>query len=217
MERELITYRTFDDLALAEDLANTLNQNGITYELKTIAPKIDVSTMTSAAKQYVVTAYANDFDKINKLLQERALIDIENVDADYYLFDFTNEELLGVITMSDEWSAFDVMLAQKILKDRGQNITEEKMESIQHERIEELKKPEPSQKNVIIAGYIFAVLGGLIGVFIGQYLAGYRKTLPNGEVVLAHSDSDRKQGKYIMTLGTVMLIVVCFLKLTHKI
>ena len=88
------------------------------------------------------------------------------------------------------------------------------MENIQQERIE---KPQGSQKNVIIAGYVFALLGGLIGVFIGQYLAGYRKTLPNGEVVLAHSDSDRKQGKYIMTIGTVMLLVMCFLKLTHKI
>jgi len=91
------------------------------------------------------------------------------------------------------------------------------MDNSQQDTIEELKKPEPSQKNVIIAGYVFALLGGLIGVFIGQYLAGYRKTLPNGEVVLAHSESVRKQGKYIMTIGTIMLIVVCFLKLTHKI
>ena len=91
------------------------------------------------------------------------------------------------------------------------------MENIQRNTIEDLQQPEASQKNIIIAGYVFALLGGLIGVFIGQYLAGYRKTLPNGEVVLAHNENVRKQGKYIMTIGTIMLIVVCFLKLTHKI
>lgn len=91
------------------------------------------------------------------------------------------------------------------------------MENTQQKSINELEKPEASQKNVIIVGYIFAVLGGLMGVFIGQYLAGYRKTLPNGEVVLAHSESVRKQGKYIMTLGTLVLLVMCFLKLTHLI
>jgi hypothetical protein len=91
------------------------------------------------------------------------------------------------------------------------------METVQQDGIEKLEKPEPSQKNVIIAGYVFALLGGLVGVFIGQYLAGYRKTLPNGEVVLAHSDSDRKHGKYIMTIGTVVLLFICFLKLTHTI
>jgi len=92
-----------------------------------------------------------------------------------------------------------------------------RMDNIQQDGIQEINKPEASQKNIIIAGYVFALLGGLVGVFIGQYLAGYRKTLPNGEVVLAHSESVRKQGKYIMTLGTVMLLVMCFLKLTHKI
>ncbi len=85
------------------------------------------------------------------------------------------------------------------------------------DNLQQNTKPEPLQKNIIILGYVFALLGGLVGVFIGQYLAGYRKTLPNGEVVLAHSESVRKQGKYIMTIGTIMLIVVCFLKLTHKI
>ena len=85
------------------------------------------------------------------------------------------------------------------------------------DKLQQNTKPEALQKNIIILGYVFALLGGLVGVFIGQYLAGYRKTLPNGEVVLAHSESVRKQGKYIMTIGTIMLIVVCFLKLTHKI
>jgi hypothetical protein len=217
MEKELITFRTFDDLALAEDIASTLKQNNIPYELKTFAPKIDIANMTSAAKQYAIMAFGDDFNRINKLLGESVANDIEKIGKDYYLFAFTNEELLDVIRKADEWSDFDVMLAKKILNDRGQEISEKKMETIQQERIEELKKPEPSQKNVIIAGYIFAFLGGLIGVFIGQYLAGYRKTLPNGEVVLAHSESDRKHGKYIMTIGTVMLIVVCFLKLTHRI
>jgi len=217
MEANLITYQTFDDPALAEDVANTLKQNDVHYELKSFAPKIDVATMTSAPLRYAIMAYGDDFNRINKLLEESAANDIEKIGKDYYLFAFTNEELLDVIEKADEWSAFDVMLAQKILKDKGQEISMEKMENIQQERIEELKKTEPSQKNVIIAGYVFAFLGGLIGVFIGQYLAGYRKTLPNGEVVLAHSDSDRRHGKYIMTLGTVMLLVVCFLKLTHRI
>ena len=85
------------------------------------------------------------------------------------------------------------------------------------DNLQQNSRPEALQKNIIILGYVFALFGGLVGVFIGQYLAGYRKTLPNGEVVLAHSESVRKQGKYIMTIGTIMLIVVCFLKLTHKI
>ncbi len=68
-------------------------------------------------------------------------------------------------------------------------------------------------KKLITAGYVFAILGGLIGVFIGQYLAGHRKTLPNGEVVFSHTDDVRKQGRYILTLGTIVFVVFAILKL----
>lgn len=217
MEKELIPFRTFDDLALAEDVANTLKQNDIEYELKTIAPKIDVATMTSAEKSYVIMALNDDFERINKVLEDNELKDMEKIGSDYYLFKFTDSELMDVVKKADEWSAFDVVLARKILKDKGREITDKEMENIRHERIEDLKQPETSLKNLIMAGYVFALLGGLIGVFIGQYLAGYRKTLPNGEVVFAHSNSDRKHGRYILTLGTMVFCVVAVLKLMGKI
>jgi hypothetical protein len=91
------------------------------------------------------------------------------------------------------------------------------MDNTAQGEVAEVNKNDASQKNIIIAGYVFALLGGLVGVFIGQYLSGYRKTLPSGEVVFAHSDNVRKHGRYILTLGTIMLLVVCFLKLTRKI
>src|SRR5690242_17590243 len=139
---DLISFRTFDDLALAEDVANTLKQNGVKYELKTIAPKIDIATLTGAAKSYVVMAYADDFDRINDLLQQSELEDIEKVGSDYYLFGFTEQELFDVVSKADEWSAFDIMLARKILKDRGHDVSDRKVKQIHDNRIEELKQPE---------------------------------------------------------------------------
>jgi len=77
----------------------------------------------------------------------------------------------------------------------------------------ETTAPDASKKNLIIAGYVFAFLGGFIGIFIGQYLAGHRKTLPNGEVVFSHTNDVRKQGRYILTIATLMFVVLCVLKL----
>jgi hypothetical protein len=210
MEKELITYRTFDDLALAEDIANTLKQNNIAYELKTFAPKIDIATMTSAAKQYGIMAYPDDFESINKLLQNSVLVDIEKVDADYYLFAFTDDELFDVITKADEWSAFDVMLARKILSDRGRDVSDRNIEHINNDRIEELRQPEPSPTLWIFLGYVFALMGGIIGVFIGRHLHAHKKTLPNGEMVFAYSENDRKHGRNIFYIATVFFALGLF-------
>jgi hypothetical protein len=215
MEKELITFRTFDDLALAEDITDTLKQNNIPYELKTFAPKIDIATMTSAPLAYAIMAHGNDFNRINKLLGESAAADIEKIDADYYLFAFTDEELLDVLTKADEWSAFDVALARKILTDRGREISAERISNIREERIEELKQPEPSPAFWIVLGYIFAFLGGIIGVFFGRHLYAHKKTLPNGEMVFAYSENVRKHGRNIFFIATVCFAIGFFLKLRN--
>ncbi|MFD0749850.1 hypothetical protein ACFQZS_06830 [Mucilaginibacter calamicampi] len=213
MEKDLISFRTFDDLALAEDVANTLKQNGVQYELKTIAPKIDIATMTGAAKSYVIMAYAADFDRINDLLQQSELEDIEKVGSDYYLFGFTDEELFDVVTKADEWSAFDIVLARKILKDRGHDVSDGKVKQIQNDRIVELRQPEPSPTLWVILGYVFALLGGIIGVFIGRHLYAHKKTLPNGEMVFIYSENTRKHGRNIFYIATVCFVLAFLFRL----
>lgn len=213
MEANLITYQTFDDLALAEDVANTLKLNDVPYELKSFAPKIDVASMTSAPLQYAIMTYGEDFDRINKLLEESAAIDIEKIGKDYYLFAFTNEELLDVIEKADEWSAFDVMLAQKILNDRGGDVSDRKIKEIHSNRIEELRQPEPPQTFWIILGYILALMGGIFGIFVGRFLYSHKKTLPNGEMVFAYRENDRRHGRNIFYIATVCFAIGLLLKL----
>ena len=79
--------------------------------------------------------------------------------------------------------------------------------SIKKQRIIELSKPEEGQNSYIIIGYICAILGGLLGLFIGWHLLTYKKTLPNGSQVYAYSENDRKQGNRIVILGGIFLVL----------
>jgi hypothetical protein len=121
-----------------------------------------------------------------------------------------------VLEKADEWSPFDVSLAQKILTDRGKPVSDAELKSIHNQRIEELKAPEPSQKTWIIIGYVAAFLGGVLGLFIGWHLFNHKKTLPNGEKVYGHTESDRKQGKIIFYISLVSTAIGVALKLFHS-
>jgi hypothetical protein len=81
------------------------------------------------------------------------------------------------------------------------------------ERLEMLAKPEPSQAKFIWAGYIFAVLGGLLGIAIGWGIYFSQKRLPNGSVVYSYSEEDRKHGKRIITIGFVMMFLLILIKI----
>ena len=207
-------FRKFSDVDQAKELASTLKDNGIEYELVDNSPTFDVTFSGNTLQNEVQLKIKQvDFDKANKLLEEEAKNLINQVNKDHYLFEFTNEELYEIIMKPDEWSTFDYKLAQKILIDRGQTINDDLINSLRKQRIEDLSKPEQGQKTWIYAGYLFAILGGLIGVFIGWYLWTYKKTLPDGQKVYAYSDSDQKHGRNIFIIGVIVFPIMTLIRI----
>jgi amino acid transporter len=120
---------------------------------------------------------------------------------------------MEVIIKADEWSPFDFVLARKILAERGKNMSDEDIAAINEKRIAELKVPDAPQTYWIVLGYIFALIGGLLGIFIGWFLMNYKKTLPDGEMVSEYSERDRKHGKRIFYIGIVVLVICIIYKI----
>ncbi len=143
-------------------------------------------------------------------ITQRQLIDLPN---NYYLFDFTDEELIEVVAKPDEWNQLDYLLALKLLKERGKEVNPILADKLREHRIEELAKPEVSQKGMIYSGYALAVLGGIIGIGIGWTLSSQKKTLPNGNVVYVYSESDRKHGNRILWIATISFVLWIVLRL----
>jgi len=205
MEPEFITYQKFNDPALAEELAGHLEQHGIAYFVEESSFRFDPSlVMSNAAKEYDVKIKPEDFEKVNQLLKEDENKNTDEIDKDYYLFTFTDDELMEVVTKADEWSAFDVVLARKLLVERGKNVSDKEIETINEQRIEELRQPDPPQTFWIVIGYMVALLGGVLGIFIGWHLYSYKKTLPDGERVYGYTERDRWHGRVIFYLSIVV-------------
>jgi len=212
MEPGFITYQKFDDPALADALAETLKENNIEHVIKEESSGFDPSfSMSRAAVDYAVKVHPDNFERINALLLKQEEKYTETVDKDYYLFTFTDDELMEVVTKADEWSAFDVVLARKLLTERGKSISDKDIVEIEEKRIEELKQPEKSQTAWIAFGYIAALSGvslvpylSFAGIFIGWYLSHGKKTLPDGKRIHIYTESDQRQGNIIFWLGIVV-------------
>ena len=206
-ENQFLTYQKFSEEDEIEEFSKLLEKSKIEFEIEDNSVSFDPAfANNSLRKEFIIKLKKVDFEKVNKIQSEISNSLIDDIDKDHYLFEFTDDELIDVILKSDEWNKLDYSLAQKILKDRGKEITDEKLEELKQQRIEELAKPEESQKIWIIAGYIFSILGGFLGIFIGRHLSSHKKTLPNGDKVFGYSKSDRKHGDKIFILGLICLI-----------
>jgi len=211
---EFVTFRIFNDADAALELSALLEKNGIEYQNIDSSAGFDVTFANNAFnKEYRIKLRKEDFAQADKLLLDAAADDIENLDKDYYLFEFTDEELNEIVLNRAEWSPLDFLLAQKLLKERGKEVKPEVIQQIEKQKNEELAKPEKSQKDWISAGYILAILGGLLGIFIGYHLYSHKKTLPNGEQVYAYSEHDRKEGQKILIIGIIAFIICVIIKI----
>jgi hypothetical protein len=206
MNENYSVFRKYPTLEQVKDLESLLNQNNIATEIADNIPSVDSSFSGSTLQnQYEIKIQLADFEKAEKILDENAENLIDEVDKDHYLFSFTDDELYEILLKADEWNEFDYKLAQKILIQRGKSVDEELLKALKKQRIELLAKPEENQKSWIIAGYVFAVLGGFLGILIGYSLWTSKKSLPNGQKVYSYDEKDRVHGKNIFYIGLIIL------------
>ncbi|RKS25268.1 hypothetical protein CLV94_0298 [Flavobacterium endophyticum] len=199
---QFITFQKFNLKEDAVELATFLRESQIEYRIEDTSSGLDGNFGNSElAKDYLIKLKKEDFEKADILLLQISSNLVETIDRDHYLHEFTDEELKEIIVKKDEWSHLDFLLAQKILKERGQEIIPEEIEKHRKQRLEDLSKPEEHQGGWIIAGYLFAFLGGFLGFFIGWFLKTHKKTLPNGDRVYNYTESDRKQGNRILIVS----------------
>jgi len=217
MGDQLLTFQKFKDPEIANDIADKLRSAGIRCEIEDDHKFFDPTFSRNPLQNEIrVKLDPADFSKATKVLDDYYRSQLDTVDKDYYLFDFTDEELLQILTKPDEWGPLDYQLAQKILSDRGKEITGVELQSLKSQRISELEKPERSPTGLIIAGYISAVLGGIFGLVIGWILSTTKRTLPDGQFVYTYNSSDRQHGRIISGIALLMLISVLFFSLAAR-
>lgn len=207
MSTELSTYRKFiyEDDAL--ELIKILKENHITYELANNSSQLDSSFGGDInTKQFELKIPKEDFEQVEKLEEELVKADVENVDEDYHLFDYSDEELVEIVMKKEEWNKFDYLLAQKILKQRGKEINPELLKVINKQRIKSLSTQEESPTWLLVIGYVCAFLGGLFGIFIGAYLMYYKRALPNGDRMYGFSRQDRSHGQNILIISGIAFL-----------
>ena len=211
---KLKCFRKLADQTLAADMVQLLSDHKVQSELIEVASSLDSNfgggEMT---KMFEIQILPSDFERANNILENQAEKSIDNVSKDHYLFDFTNQELYDILLKPDEWNEFDYKLATKILKDRGESVSQDLINSLKTQRLKDLEKPEESQKTWIYVGYLFSLLGGFLGMFIGWYIWKGTKTLPDGRKVFSYSESDRKNGRIIFLIGVIVFPIVFLFRL----
>lgn len=204
-----VSFRMYHNEGIAEEVATILLAAGIRSEVVQAKKYFDPSfAFNKIDPDISLMLDPADFTRANHALKQFYEKKAEDVEPGYYLFAFSDRELIDVVRKPDEWGEFDVVLARRTLHNRGIEISDEVEAEVEKERIQTLKQPEKADRSLVLFGYAGAVAGGFIGIIIGWLLMYSRKTLPNGERVHVYNLKDQKNGLWIMAIGTAVFFFV---------
>jgi hypothetical protein len=98
MEKNYSIFRKFPTLEQATELKDLLRENGIESILADNVPPVDVTFSGNTLQNEIeIRLKQSDFKKAEDILEKDSEELIDSFDKDYYLFEFTDEEIYEVL------------------------------------------------------------------------------------------------------------------------
>jgi hypothetical protein len=217
MAKEFVNYKSFNDKAVAIELYDKLNREGLQVEWESSVGIFDASFANDEFMHlYYVKLRKEDFSKADAIMMQLLSENNEPPPHDYYLFSFTNKELIDVLKNPDEWNEYDRFWAGKLLQEKSVHVREEEIVQAKTKRLEDLKKPWKLDKvwlllpGVLLSwGFYYLYFLATIGcIFLGMYITYSKKTMPDGDRVIAFSPEDRSLGKIVMIVSAIITTLI---------
>jgi hypothetical protein len=218
MDQDYLRFKLFTDKAAAEDFADVLKQNNIDYRIDEDALTFDASFANDPlAKDYVIAIKQPDFIAASLAYDEYFAKRLGAVPDDYYLLQFSDEELEEILARPDEWGAFDYQLAQELLRKRGVEITNEKRDRLKVDRYYALAQPEGEAVTNIVGYYIVSIFFFPVGWIIGWTWGYSKKQMPDGYRVYAYNETVRNHGRIILLISIILPLFAAISKMIDMI
>ena len=207
LQEELVELFRSQDSEALKHVVGVLDDAGISYHLIADEGGFDIGSIGSEeSSETVINIVASGYEAARGVLETDALK--TDLPKGYHLFNSSDEELIEVMTHASEWSAFDTAHARKLLGERGVDLA--KIEEEKAGRVAKLKQGSPASKAFILSGWVFAILGGFIGIAIGHSLKSGKIKVPEGEF-LKYDKESREVGGKIFHVGALVAVVLLVL------
>lgn len=208
---EFKTFMSVTDAVIADEMIKILEAHKIAYKLQDTSKDFDASFANNGAKDsFLLMLHPNDFDKASEVLEENTKLEIDEIDPQHPLFDFSTDELKDVVKNYDEWHPADVKLAKHLLEKENIVVENSEIKEQQNQKKIVAHAKEKSSLLTLAMGYIFCLMGGIAGIGIAIFLMTGKRTMPDGTKKYIYSKSDRVHGLYMLVAGAIGLIIFTF-------
>ena len=220
---KLLVFETFFEKEQALRTAATLENNGIFVSIEENLSPLDSNFIGQQFNNpYSLKIPGHQFEKAHDILNSQTKINLDDVDPDYVLLSFTDEELIDVLKNRKEWGVYNFKLAEKLLQSRGVPVSADAVAKAQILKEQEHAQPVQYDTYWIVIGYAMVILSlavtysdnfyspvfftfpMLFALVVGFWLFFSKKTLSNGTRVFMYNRTSRLNGLIIFCLAIIV-------------
>lgn len=192
------------DSESVDDVTRVLDAEGITYRLGADAPRADLTLLVGSNEpQVIVSVLEDEYDAARAAMEADSLRTA--LPPDHHLLTSTDEEILNIVARPEEWSPYDVAHARRIMNERG--LVPARIETVRKGLLQEIHTGKRAPTSLILAGWVFSLLGGLFGFAIGCSLHYSTEDTPEGKFPTYDARS-RRMGKGMLYLSSIVTILI---------
>lgn len=211
-------FRDFFVLDQAEFVVNLLKSATIPYKLEKSQTVIDEAIVgNTLTPKFVLRLPPVFFEKANDLIRSNTQISDAYLE-EHYLDQLDENELIEILEKPDEWSIEDGLVAQRILANRGKEISEEEIQQMQEERRTLLRTGRSESRGKILSFYLlslavsffFSAFYVLAGLGLSWYYWKDTNVDATGYKYFSFDESTRKFGQNMFWFWLVIVIPFFF-------
>ena len=140
--------------------------------------------------------------------QARTLLSLDDIGGDddavaCFIADLSDEELVDIVTRSDEWNAETVRAADGLLQKRGRSPVESEKEALRAEWIREKRTPQRGDPVWMVVAALTALGGGWVGFLIGLGYRHLKLRDATGAQYYVYDHATRWWGGVFMFVGAI--------------
>jgi hypothetical protein len=216
MQDNPIVFKTLTNIEEAEKIGEHLALGGIAYEIESPPQLLDRNFIgEQPMPEHYIKIRPSDFTKANEIVEEFYKNIAVTVGKDYYLYDFSDDQILDVANHKNEWGDLNYYVALEILTKRGISYDKQLTNALEEEAA--AIAPHPAKPFYLVLIYILLAVSFILpypylsiaGLIVGSFLYGASKTLKNGTRIPYYDANSRKNG--IIIIAIAVLSIVWFL------
>ena len=200
---ELLTYAKFYSSQETVELSDRLTAANIPFKVEQEKESLPSVYIGQSMDPMILLKVPDDrFEDVNQIVRKAARQQFADIDPGYYLFSFTDQELLDVLAKPGEWNIFDQAIAEKILEERQVVIPAATAAQNKPEY-----EPAKLETKWLVAEYLGSIFMPFVGIIIGLASLLSYKTLSSGKRVSLYDAATKNHAKIMLVIGIVRTAV----------